>query len=48
MSADTYVRKLTVEIDVNDATRTQGGCLGAVDVLSPRDDDGAREPLDEA
>ena len=48
MSADTYARKFRVEIDVNDATRTRGGCLGAVPVLRPRDDDGARAPVDEA
>ena len=48
MSAESYVRKFNVEIDVNDATRTRGGCLGAVPVLGPRDDDGARALLDEA
>ena len=48
MSANTYVRQFRVDIDVNDATRTRGGCLGAVPVLGPRDDDGAREPVDEA
>ena len=48
MSAQTYVRMFNVEIDVNDATRTRGGCLGAVPVLGPRDDDGAREPVEDA
>ena len=47
MSAETYVRRFNVEIDVIDATRTHGGCLGAVPVFGPRDDDGARKPVDE-
>ena len=48
MSRDTYVRKFEVEIDVNDPARTRGGCIGAIAVLGPRNDDGTREPVEEA
>ena len=48
MSRESYARDCEVEIDVNDATKTRGGCVGAIPVLGPRNDDGTREPLDEA
>ena len=48
MSAESYARDYEVEIDVNDATKTRGGCIGAIPVLGPRNDDGTREPLNEA
>ena len=48
MNRGSYARDCEVEIDVNDATKTRGGCIGAIPVLGPRNDDGTREPLDQA
>ena len=47
MRRGSYKRDCEVEIDVIEETRTRGGCIGAIPVLGPRHDDGAREPLDE-
>lgn len=48
MTTERYARKFEVEIDVNEATQTRGGCIGAIPVLGPRTDDGRREPVEEA
>ena len=48
MSREYYARDCEIEIDVNDAIKTRGGCIGAIPILGPRHDDGTREPSNEA